>query len=64
MRMIRMGEKKSDIYDDTYVERELGMIKKLMDTIIKENEDLRNKTTPILPSPIDLLRKEGIKENG
>lgn len=64
MRMIRMGEKKSDIYDDTYVERELGMIKKLMDTIIKENEELRNKTTPIPPPPIDLLRKEGIKENG
>ena len=64
MRMIRMGEKKSDIYDDTYVERELGMMKKLRETIIKATDQLRNKTTPIPPPPRDLLRKEGIKENG
>ena len=57
MRMKRMGEKKSDIYDDSYVARELGMIKKLMDTIIKENEELRQKTTPVPPPPKDLIKK-------
>ena len=33
------------------------MIKKLMDTIIKENEELRQKTTPVPPPPKDLIKK-------
>ena len=52
-----MGENKSDIYDESYIARELGMIKKLIDTIIKENEELRQKTTPVPPPPKDLIKK-------
>lgn len=46
---------RSDIYDDTYVARELGMIKNLMDTIIRENEELKRKTTPVPPPTLDLV---------
>lgn len=63
MRRKRMGEMRSDIYDDTYVARELGMIKNLMDTIIRENEELKRKTTPVPPPTLDLVIGRGHKND-